>query len=114
MADPGFVKREGRGIQMRRRGGGGGWTSDTFFSPEFLLRHFHYGVGVTSACQTDLRGEKQKKKKKKKKKIPPPQKKGGRDRFAPPPLDLPLSTVVYLYLEMINFDAVYFNVSLRK
>ena len=47
--------------KVAQRGGGGG-DSDFFF---FCVRHLHYGVGVPSAYQTDLRGEKQKKKKKK-------------------------------------------------
>ena len=103
VADPEFVKREGRESKCRdaapglkkslsREGGGGGGggirhifffffgggNSDTFFFLNFFGRHLHYGVGVPSACQTDLRGEKQKKKKW-------PQKRGVRQIRPPPP-----------------------------
>ena len=69
MGDPGFVKREGRefkyrdaapGLKKSLSGGGGGGGTPTHFC-FCLLRHLHYGVGVPSACQTDLRGEKPKK-----------------------------------------------------
>ena len=48
-------------VAQRGGGGGGGGDSDTFFPLIFFLRHLHYGEGVPSAYQTDLRGEKQKK-----------------------------------------------------
>ena len=66
-------------------GGGGGGTPTFFFSSWiFFCRHLHYWVGVPSAYQTDLRGDKQNKTKKigRKKKIG--QKKGARGRFGPP------------------------------
>ena len=45
----------------QRRGvrGKGGGDSDTFFPQNIFWRHLHYGVGVPSAYQTDLRGKKQ-------------------------------------------------------
>ena len=63
---PGFVKREGRiskfppGLKkLLSGGGGGGGGSDTCFFLKCCLRHLHYWVGVPSAYQTDLRGDKQ-------------------------------------------------------
>ena len=61
--------------------------------------HLHYGVGVPSAYQTDLRGEKQKKKKKKKKKNRP--KKGARGRFGPPPGSATALVVVVTILDVV-------------
>ena len=64
MADPGFMKREGReskciapGMKKSLSGGGGGGFRH-ISPPEFILRHLHYEVGVPSAYQTDLRSEK--------------------------------------------------------
>ena len=69
VADPGFVKREGRKSKFRQAWKSrsvGGTRHNFFFSPlNFFWRHLHYRVGVASAYQTDLRGDKQKKKKKK-------------------------------------------------
>ena len=65
VADPGFVKREGRESRCRarpekvaQRGG----DSNTFWA-SFTL----WGIGVPSACQTDLQGEKKKEEKRGKK-----------------------------------------------
>ena len=69
VADPGFVKREAR--------------KNLIF---LLLRQLHYWVGVTSAYQTDLRGDKQKKKKKiGRKKEKSDEKKGGGGAADSPP-----------------------------
>ena len=63
----------------------GGGTPTHFFFLIIFLRYLHYGVGVPSAYQTDLRGEKQKKKRPKKNKNRPKKGGGGRSRFSPPP-----------------------------
>ena len=62
-------------VAQRGRGGGGNPT-------HFYLRHLHYGVGIPSAYQTDLRGEKQKQKKQKQK---IGRKGGGARPIRPPP-----------------------------
>ena len=86
MADPGFLKREGReskfrdaapGLKKSLSGGGGGGKSD-----------LHYGVGVPAAYQTDLQGEK-----KRKRKWPKGGGGGSAADSAPPPLDAPLMSV---------------------
>ena len=74
-----ICEKGGPGIQMprcrARPGGGLGWTPTHFFFLKFFKRHLHYGVGVPSTCQTDLRGWQEKKN--------APQK--GGVRFPPPP-----------------------------
>ena len=91
MADPGFVKREGRESKCLKKSLRGRGTPTHFFPQILFWRHLHYGVGVPSTYQTEHRGEKQKKKspppqkKKKKKKKKIGQKRGrGRGQFAPP------------------------------
>ena len=63
------ISRQARKSRSVEGGGGGGTPTHFFFFFFFLLLFFfflrHYGVGVPSTCQTDLRGEKPKKKKKK-------------------------------------------------
>ena len=110
VADPGFVKREGRESKCRNAapslkkslsagGGGGGGTPTLFFSSDFFCRHLHYGVGVPSTCQKQQKKKSApppKKKKKKKKKLA--QKRGGCSWFGPPPLDPPLSSENFFLL----------------
>ena len=95
MADPGFVKREGRESKcctrqekVAQQGGGGGGGLQHIF---LRYLHLHYGVGVPSAYQTDLRGEKQKKNgREKKRKNGRKKGGGGGPRPIRPPLDPPL------------------------
>ena len=50
-------------VAHRGRGGGGGGELRHIFFPEFHLRNLHYRVGVPSAYQIDLPGEKKKERK---------------------------------------------------
>ena len=86
--NPGFVKREGRG-----------GDSDTYFFLLILfllLRHSHYWVGVPSAYQTDLRGDKQQQQKRPKKRKIGRKKGGGAAADLPPPPPPPIRRCVYM------------------
>ena len=107
VADPGFVKREGResnaamphqAWKSRSAGGGGGEGGG--LRHIFFWRHLHYGVGVPSAYQTRPPGWKEENKigRKKKKKKNRPKKGGGGD----PPLVWPKLFVTRVLL--VNFD----------
>ena len=94
-------------------GGGGGGGTPTHFFPDFIyiyffLRHLHFWVGVPSAYQTDLQGDKQKKQKKTAEKKKNRPKKGGPRPIRPPPgsatdLSIKLPFTHYTFIFFFSF-----------